>query len=104
MAEAFPLKWVLGRERTPKYQRKSAPFKTTMGRARDELLHELKILGANDIVVSSNIATYRRAGQEVMYADQSAAKEDPGVAIYYTWKGEQYALACDKWTTVMDNL
>lgn len=104
MTEAFPLKWVFGRERTPKCSRKVAPFKTSPARARDELLHELKLLGARDIVISSNVATYRRAGQDVMYADQSSAKEDPGVAVYYTWKGEQYALACDKWTTVMDNL
>lgn len=104
MTDAFPLKWPVGRERTSKYLRKSAAFKTTPGRARDQLLHELKLLGAKDIVVSSNVATYKRGGQEIMYADQSAAKDDPGVAIYYTWRNEQYVLACDKWDTVMDNL
>jgi len=104
MTEAFPLKWPLGRERHSKYSRKPAPFKTTPGRARDELLHELKLLGARDVVISSNVATYRRGGQDIMYADQSASKEDPGVAVYYTWKGEQYALACDRYTTVTDNL
>lgn len=102
MTESYPLKWPLGRERT--MFRKSAPFKTTPGRARDELLHELKLLGARDVVISSNVATYRRGGQDIMYADQSAAKSDPGVAVYYTWKGDQYALACDRWNTVMDNL
>jgi hypothetical protein len=103
-AESFPLQWPLGRERTPSYLRKPAPFKTTMGRARDELLHELKLLGAREVVISSNVATYRRGGQDIMYADQSAAKSDPGVAVYYTWKGEQYALACDRWNSVTDNL
>lgn len=104
MTEAFPLKWPMGRDRQSKYSRKPAAFKTTPGRARDELLHELKLLGARDVVISSNVATYRRGGQDIMYADQSAAKEDPGVAVYYTWKGEQYALACDRYTTVTDNL
>lgn len=104
MTESFPLKWPLGRERTASYSRKKAPFATTPGRARDELLHELRLLGASDVVISSNVATYRRGGQDIMYADQSQAKSDPGVAVYYTWKGEQYALACDRWTTVMDNL
>ena len=104
MTESFPLKWPAGRERTSSYHRKNAAFKTTPGRARDELLAELKRLGASNIVISSNVATYRRGGQDIMYADQSAAKEDPGVAVYYTWKGEQYSLACDKWTTVTDNL
>lgn len=104
MTEAFPLKWPMGRERQTKYSRKPAQFKTTPGRARDELLRELKMLGAKDVVISSNVSTYRRGGQDIMYADQSAAKEDPGVAVYYTWKGEQYALACDRYTTVTDNL
>lgn len=104
MTESYPLKWPLGRERTSSWQRKDARFNTTMGRARDELLQELKRLGARDVVISSNVATYRRGGQDIMYADQSAAKEDPGVAVYYTWKGEQYALACDRWKAVMENL
>ncbi len=104
MTEAFPLKWPLGRERTSSYGRKKAPFTTTPARARDELLHELKLLGAGNVVISSNVATYSRGGQTVMYANQGAAKDDPGVAVYYTWKGEEYALACDRWTTVMDNL
>lgn len=104
MTESFPLSWPIGRERTAKYHRKNAPFKTTMGRARDQLLHELKLLGARNIVISSNVATYKRGGQDIMYADQSSAKEDPGVAVYYTWRDDQYCLSCDKWTTVMDNL
>ena len=104
MTETFPLSWPIGRDRTSSYLRKQAKFNTTPGRARDELLHELKLLGASNVVISSNVATYRRGGQDIMYADQSAAKEDPGVAVYYSWRGEQYALACDRWTTVKDNL
>ena len=104
MTESYPLKWPIGRDRTLKFNRKPAAFKTTPARSRDELMHQLKLLGARDVVISSNVATYRRGGQEIMYADQSAAKEDPGVAVYYTWKGDQYVLACDKWNTVMDNL
>ena len=104
MTESFPLQWPLGREKTSKFSRKVAPFKTTPGRARDELLHQLKLLGARDVVISSNVATYRRGGHDIMYADQSAAKEDPGLAIYYTWNKEQYVLACDKWNAVVDNL
>jgi hypothetical protein len=104
MTESFPLQWPLGKERTSKYNRKPAPFKTTPGRARDELLHQLKLLGATNVVISSNVATYRRGGQDMMYADQSAAKDDPGVAVYYVWNKEQYALACDKWNAVVDNV
>ncbi len=104
MTESYPLKWPIGRPRTISYLRKDARFDTTMGRARDELIKELKHLGATNVVISSNVATYKRGGQDIMYADQSAAKEDPGVAVYYLWKGESYSLACDRWKTVMDNL
>lgn len=78
MTDSFPLKWPLGRPVTDKYHRKSANFKTTTARCRDELLHELKLLGAKNVVISSNVATYRRGGQEIMYADQTAAKDTPG--------------------------
>lgn len=104
MTESFPLKWPLGRSITDRYRRKDARFNTTMGRSRDELLHELKLLGARNVVISSNVATYTRGGQTIMYADQSAAKDEPGVAVYYTWKDNSYALACDRWKTVADNL
>jgi hypothetical protein len=104
MVESFPLSWPTGRKRTDNWRRESAAFKTTMGKARDALLRQLRLLNARDIVISSNVATYTRSGEVKMYADQSAAKEDPGVAVYYTWDGDQYALSCDKWNTVTDNL
>ncbi len=104
MTEAFPLQWPAGRPKTEKWKRRSAPFKTTIGKARDELLHELKLLGARNIVISSNVATYTRAGQQIMYADQTGAKEEPGIAVYYSWEGEQYCMSCDKWNNVSDNI
>lgn len=104
MTDSYPLKWPTGWERTSSYSRKSASFKTTMGRARDELLRQLKMMKARDVVISSNVHTYIRGGQEIMYADQSAAKEDPGVSVYFTWRNEQYSLACDKYNLVQDNL
>jgi hypothetical protein len=102
--DSFPLKWPHYRARTEDGKRKRAAFKTTPGKARDGLMDQLRMLGARDIIVSTNIHTYERGGRQVMYADQAASTKDPGVAVYYTWKGEQYVLACDKWDKVMDNL
>jgi len=102
--EAFPLHWPLGRKKTDKYQRVHSAFKTTLARARDGVLKQLGMMWAKDIVISSNINTYNRGGQEIMYADQTKAKDEPGVAVYFTWKKKQYALSCDKYNTVMDNL
>lgn len=100
--DSYPLKWPINRERT--IVRKSATFRTTIGKARDSLMKELQRLGANDIILSSNIATYERGGKQIMYADQNATVKDPGIACYYTWKGDQYVLTCDKWDKVVDNL
>jgi hypothetical protein len=84
--------------------RKSGAFKTIPGCARDEMLHQLKLLGARDVVISTKVANYGRAGQDIPYADQSSAKDDPGVDVYYTWKCDQYVLACDIWNSVIDNM
>lgn len=59
---------------------------------------------AKDIVISSNINTYMKGGQEIMYANQWKASDEPGVAVYFSWKKKQYALSCDKYNTVKDNL
>lgn len=102
--DAYPLKWPGHRPRTVQASRKNSAFKTTPGKARDELIRELNMLGAKDIIISTNIHTYEKGGRQVMYADQSASTSDPGVAVYYTWKAEQYCLSCDKWRSVKENL
>jgi hypothetical protein len=104
MTESFPLKWPFGQQRTESWRRKDAAFATSQGRARDELIKELRMMGATNVVITSNVATYERGGQTIMYANQKAANDDPGVSVFYSWKGDQYALACDKWKTVVDNL
>ena len=102
MPDAYPLSWPLGRPRTKRP--KSSRFDTTMAAARDGLFDELRRLGARDVVVSTNIRTYNRGGREIPYADQSQASGDPGVAVYYTWKGDQYVFSCDRWDRVSDNV
>lgn len=102
--DSYPLKWPVNRQRTDAVARRHAAFRITIGKARDGLMKQLDRLGAKDVILSTNIATYERGGKQVMYADQGATQKDPGVACYYTWNGIQYVLACDKWLTVCDNL
>lgn len=103
-SNSFPLKWPVGRARTGSYRRVAAPFKTSMARATDGVLTGLRRLGASHIVISTNIETYMRGGQEIPYASQAKQQDDPGVAVYYSWKGEQYCLSCDKYKSVTDNM
>lgn len=96
--EAYPLSWPAGRGRCSR--RQNARFVTTFARARDELLDELRRLGATSTVLSTNIPL-RRDG--LPYAGQ-ANPDDPGVAVYFTRKGKPMCFCCDRWRKVQDNL
>jgi hypothetical protein len=64
------------------------------------LLTQLKRLGADNIVVSSNVML-RRDG--LPYANQRRP-DDTGVAVYFTLKGQQQCIPCDRWASVDDNI
>lgn len=94
----YPLCWPPGRPRTERPTR--SKFDTDLGRARDELLHELRLLGASDVVLSSNL---RLRLDGLPYADQREP-DDAGVAVYFRYKGRSVAFACDRWNRVRDNV
>lgn len=99
-ATRYPLTWPAGKPRTPAYKRRHAPFKTTLSAARDELLNELKLLGATGVILSSNL---RLRKDDLPYSDQREP-EDGGVAVYFSYDGLACAFACDQWHKVRDNL
>jgi hypothetical protein len=94
---AYPLSWPLGRPRIP--DRLEATFKTSFADARDGLLNELRLMRADNVVLSTNVEL-RRDG--LPYANRNPA--DPAAAVYFTWRGNQYAFACDCWQKVEHNL
>jgi hypothetical protein len=102
MAEAipaYPLQWPTGWKRTrfPRHSKYKVSFTT----ARDELVRELRLMGARHIVVSTNVPL-RRDG--LPYAAQREP-EDAGVAVYWaTPKNEPRVIAADCWRKVKDNL
>ena len=71
-----------------------------LGRARDHLMNEIRLLGGRSPVLSSNL---RLRQDELPYANQREP-EDPGVAVYFTYKGKQHCFACDDWNRVRDNV
>jgi hypothetical protein len=100
---AFPLQWPAGRKRSPLW-RKQASFGArhgmTLGRARDEVFHQIKLLGGRLPIFSSNLEL-RLDG--LPYANQKQP-DDPGVAVYFTYKGKQHCFASDCWNKVEDNV
>lgn len=94
----YPLQWPAGWKRTqdPEYSR----FKpgSPLNEAQ-EVYHELGMLGATNVVVSSNMQ-YRADG--LPYTRQSVS--DTGVAVYFTLDGEEQCIPCDKWVKLEENL
>jgi hypothetical protein len=109
---AYPLAWPFGQKRTA--QRRRAPFgkrdvsaygmptrgPLTVADAIARLDKELRLIGARDVVVSTNLAL-RLDGRP--RSDQRAP-EDPGVAVYFTLNKKPHVLPCDTWDRVADNI
>lgn len=98
MTEAHPLQWPEHQPRTKRRQR--SQFNTSFANARDTLMSELRLMGAKLPVLSTNVEL-RRDG--LPYASQKEP-DDPGIAIYFEWKGRPMAFACDRWDRVRDNV
>jgi hypothetical protein len=100
MVENFPLYWPEGWKRTAEYARKFGRFRTGFAVGRDDLIKELERLGAQSVVLSTNIPL-RRDGLPMATA---AAPKDPGVAVYFTYKKQAMCFACDQFEFVKDNI
>jgi hypothetical protein len=106
MIEAYPLHWPPSHERTPACARDIARFDTTMARARDALIREIKIMtgtqryGDAKIIISTNVPL-RNDG--LPKANRSEPN-DPGVAVYFMDHGKQKCFPCDRWTSIADNM
>jgi DnaJ-domain-containing protein 1 len=99
--EAYPLCWPSDQLRTPGAQRDPGyQFKVTFGRARDELLHELQLMGAREVVVSTNIPV-RNDG--LPYAN-AREPDDAGIAVYFQQGKRSLVIACDSYRTTRANM
>lgn len=102
-ANAYPLQWPQGWDRTPKLRRNTySPFNTTFARARQLLIEELRKLGATDIVISSNLPLRNDGWPSAEGA--TALIEDPGVAVYFLRNQTPTAIARDLYRRPVDNL
>lgn len=90
--QRYPLTWPDGWPRTSTWLRGPSPFKVSPDKAYRELVQELDRLGARNIIISSNLKL-RQDG--FPYANQPR-HDDEGIAVYFTRKGKDMVLACDK--------
>lgn len=99
MIEAFPLQWPHGFERTK--TKKNSAFQCTLAEARDGVLKEIYLMKGINPVISSSVPLKKDG---IMYGGLKPVDGDHGVAVYFTWKNEQYVLACDTYSWIHENL
>lgn len=88
---SYPLHWPTGWPRTAMPQR-SKFGEHTQHQALEELQKQLAMLKATNVVISSNVTLGNRT------------PTDKGVCAYFKLRGKPYAMPCDKWASVTENL
>lgn len=96
--EAFPLCWPLSRPRTN--SRQNSRFSTSFAKARDHIVAEVNRLGGRSAIISTNIELRRDGLPYASFTQPS----DPGVALYFTYKGKQMCFCCDRYRKSEDNM
>lgn len=103
----FPLEWPAGWKRTPAHGRTWGKFSTnrvsdghlTVAISTDRLQRELDRLGARNVTLSTNVSL--RLDGRPRSDDEP---NDPGAAIYFSFRGRATVLACDRYRRVADNI
>ncbi|MDQ0510949.1 J domain-containing protein [Ancylobacter amanitiformis] len=98
MVDAFPLTWPEGWPRVAVEKREAGQFRTSLAGALDNVEGSLRAFGRDSgkpvsgIVLSSNITLGKMK------------PDDPGVAAWFLWDGEQRCIPVDRYKTVEANL
>ena len=100
-ATRFPLSWPDDQPRTAPDERDVGRYTVSFSDALHDTLHELDMMGAKHVVVSSDVQL-RRDG--LPRAGAAKRVDDPGVAVYWTRDGQDYVVACDSYNSVRSNL
>src|SRR6266852_2084204 len=100
--ESYPLCWPIGWPRSTWAQRGKSRFGGNTYNQIKELQRELRLLGAQNIIVSSNVPV-RQDG--LPYSDAAKRRyDDPGVAIYFNLKKRPLSMARDRYWTPWENM
>ena len=103
MVEAYPLQWPVGwsRTETPEESRFGQwNNKPSVAYARGNVLNELRRLGAESVIISTNM----ELRQDGLPYSNKREPTDSGVAIYFILDGKGQCIPCDRWRTVGENL
>ncbi|WP_276298825.1 J domain-containing protein [Halorussus lipolyticus] len=96
------LNWPTGFDRTdPTNRERNNRYEASLRDSIDDLDAELELLGVDDWRLSTD-ASHQKRNPNYPYAD--ANPEDPSAVVRWTMDGEQYAVACDAYSRLRDNV
>lgn len=97
------LDWPAEFPRTPMAERTpNRSFEVSLNDAISDLAKEMERLGVDDWRLSTNM-DHQSQNPNFPYANQPDP-DDAGVVLRWSMEGEQYAVACDSYTRVRDNI
>ena len=112
MTASYPLHWPAGRPRTAPAARRRANFSQrvhngrfeqtkalTVAVANERLQFEIDRLDARNVILSTN-QELRLDGRPRSVRDP----DDPGAALWFSLRGRDMVLACDRWDSLADNI
>jgi hypothetical protein len=95
------VEWPAGFERTPDHEReKNRRFDVSLAQAFDELEDDLARLGVDDFRYSFDARSRQTDGRPYSRANP----DDPAFVLKWSMDGQQFAVACDRWSTLRDNV
>jgi len=96
------LDWPTGFDRTdPSDRERNNRYEASLRDSIDDLDAELDRLGVDDWRLSTD-ASHQKRNPKYPYAD--ASPEDPSAVVRWTMDGDQYAVACDAYSRLRDNI
>lgn len=99
MRNPYPLQWPDGTFRRPAHRREPARFRVTLAEAIQDLLRELDLMHATNVVITSDLPT-RSDG--LPYS--SGRADDPGIAVWAVVDSRERVFTCDRWLTAAANV
>lgn len=98
--QSYPLDWPPAWPRC-KWVQDARFGKRSLPQAVSNLMHELSLLGAKSIVISTNLALRKSDG---LPKSGQCQPMDRGAAVYFELKKKPQCIPCDRWKKIEDNI
>ncbi len=102
MIQSYPLQWPAGYVQTPRTSRIYSRFKSTVERARDFIIHEIRRMEGTDVIISTNVPVNKYGELRGDYPNSRL--DNTGAAVYFKLKGKDVVICCDTYIKLVDNL